>query len=822
MDWLKRDLRVGLRLLAKDKAFSVTAALTLAICIGANTALFSVVHHVLLRPLPVPEPGRILLMSNQYPKAGAGDSTNSGVPDYYDRLRDVAALEEQALFNHSNVSIGQDGLPTRIRIMNATPSFFRVMRVAAAAGRVFTDEEGEPGNEKKVVLSDSLWRSQFGGDPNAVGRELRLDGQPYTIVGVMPRSFEAVRPGVVLWRPLAFTPQEKADDRRHSNNYWNVARLKPGATLGQAKAQVDALNAANLERFAQYKELLLNAGFRTSVEGFQDRLVKDVKPTLYLLWGGALFVLLIGCVNVANLVLVRARTRLKELATRLALGAERWQVVRQLVVENLALALFASAAGLFVGGAALRTIGALNLQDLPHASEIALDGSAVFYALAVSLAIGVLMGLLPVATVMPANLSLVLREEGRATSGGRGARVLRHGLVVAQVAFTFVLLVGAGLLLASFRKVLAVDPGFVAERVLTASVVLPRARYSDDNALRNFEGEALRRLRALPGVVTVGATDTIPFGGRNNDSVIIAEGYQMRPGESVISPRSVDVTPGYFEAMGVKLKSGRFFQDSDDAKAPPAIIVDEKLARRFWPDRDPIGRRMYRPTDINDLLAITDKTVFLTVVGVIEDVRLHDLTEGSKAVGTYYFPMTQDVSSLMTFALKTATRPESLASGLRNAVAGLDPELPLFDMQSMEERTEKSLLNRRSPALLSLAFGVVALLLSAVGLYGVLAYLVSQRRKELGIRIALGSSGRSIFDLVLREGLLLVGGGFVLGAAFAFALRRGLESQLFGVSAGDPLVVGVVVALLALVALLACALPARRAMRIDPITALTE
>ena len=822
MDWLNRDLRVGLRLLAKDKAFSVTVALTLALCIGANTALFSVVHHVLLRPLPVPEPERILLMSNQYPKAGAGDSTNSGIPDYYDRLREVAVFEEQALFNNSSLSIGQDGLPTRIRVMNVTPSFFRVMRVAPAAGRVFTEQEGEPGNEKRVVLSDSLWRSQFGGDRGAVGRDLRLDGQPYAVVGVMPKSFEAVRPGVALWRPLAFTPQQKADDQRHSNNFWNVGRLKPGATLQQAQDQVNALNAGNLERFAQYKELLLNAGFVTSVERFQDRLVKDVKPTLYLLWGGALFVLLIGCVNVANLVLVRARTRGKELATRLALGAERWQVARQLVIESVLLTLAAAAAGLALGGAALRMLGALNLKDLPHGSEIGLDGIAVLYALAVSMAIGALMGLLPVASVMPANLTLVLREEGRATSGGRGARALRHALVVAQVAFTFVLLVGAGLLLASFRKVLEIDPGFAAERVLSASVVLPRSRYGDDNALRGFTDEALRRVRALPGVVAVGATDTIPFGGRNSDSVILAEGYQMRPGESVISPSMVDVTPGYFEAMGVKLLKGRFFEESDGAKARPVIIVDEKLARRFWPNQDPIGRRMYRPADINDLLAITEKTVFFTVVGVIGDVKLHDLTEGAKSVGAYYFPMAQDTSSLFTFVLKTAGRPESVASALRNAVASLDTELPLFDLQTMEQRTEQSLLNRRSPALLSMSFGVVALLLSAVGIYGVLAYLVTQRRKEIGIRIALGSSSGAIFDLVLREGVLLVGTGLVAGVAGALVLRSSLESQLFGISATDPLVVGAVTLLLGLVALAACALPARRATRIDPIAALAE
>ena len=820
MDWLDRDLRMGLRMLARDRAFSVTATLTLALCIGANVALFAVVHHVLLRPLPVPEPERILLMSNQYPKAGVGESSNSGVPDYFDRRRELAAFEEQALFNESSVTLGQDGQPTRVRVMNATPSYFRLMRVAPALGRPFTDQEGEVGTDKVVLLSDTLWRSRFGADPGAVGRELRLDGQGYAVLGVMPRSFEALAPGVLLWRPLAFTPEERADDRRHSNNVRNIGRLKPGATLEQARAQVDALTAANFERFAQYKELLQNAGFYTSVESYPNRLVRHVRPTLYLLWGGASFVLLIGCVNVANLVLVRARVRLKELATRLALGAAPAQVARQLVVENVLLTLVAAAAGLLVGGIALRVFDSFNLEELPHGAEIGLDGTAVLYALAISLAIGLVMGLLPVAVVLPKSLAVVLREEGRSATGGRGSRTLRRGLVVAQVAFTFVLLVGAGLLLASFRKVLAIDPGFRAERVVTASVTLPRSRYADEAALRVFTDEALRRARALPGILGAGATSTIPFGDQYNDSVILAEGYAMKPGESVISPSAVDVTPGYFEAMGVTLVRGRFFQDSDGAGTQRVLIVDETLARRFWPDQDPIGRRMYLPDDINDLLAITDKTVFLTVVGVIRDVKLNDLA--NQSVGAYYYPMAQDPARLITLAVRTAEGGESVAATLRSTIASLDPELPLFDVQTMDQRTERALRGRRSPALLSLSFGALALLLSSVGIYGILAYLVTQRTREIGIRLALGSSARGIFRLVLREGVQLLAAGMLLGGIGAVALHRSIESQLFGVRASDPLVTAVATALLGLVALAACALPARRATRIDPKLALTE
>ena len=432
------------------------------------------------------------------------------------------------------------------------------------------------------------------------------------------------------------------------------------------------------------------------------------------------------------------------------------------------------------------------------------------------------MGLLPVATVLPRNLTAVLRDEGRGSSGGGGARTLRRFLVVAQVAFTFILLVGAGLLLASFRKILDVDPGFVAERVVTGSVLLSRTRYADDDALRGFTDESLRRIRALPGVVQAGGTDNIPLSGNHNDSVILAEGYQMKPGESVISPNRVDVTPGYFEAMGVHLVNGRFLQEGDGAKTLPVAMVDERLARRFWPDQDPIGRRLYSPTDLDHLMAVTEKTVFFTVVGVIKDVKLDDLTEGTRAVGAYYFPMAQDTSRSITFAVKASAGGDFLPAALRKTIADLDPELPLFDVQTMEQRLERALLNRRSPAMLSLSFGALALLLSGVGLYGVLAYLVTLRTKEIGIRMALGSSARAIFDLVIREGVLLLGAGFLLGAFGAFALRGSLESQLFGIRAADPVVVTGVTLLLAVVALLACAVPALRATRIDPRIALGE
>jgi predicted permease len=830
------DLRVGLRLLWRDKAFTITTVATLALCIGANTALFSVVHNVLLRPLPVPDSDRIVLMGNAYPGAGASAAVggSAGVPDYYDRLKETDVFEEQALYNGANQSVDQNGIPVRVRVTRVTPSFFRLLRVAPALGRTFSEAEGEVGNDKKAVISYALWQSQFGGDPSVVGKDIRIDGQPSVVVGVMPKGFYFLNPTVMLWRPLAFTAQQKSDEQRHSNNFQNIARLKPGASIQVAQQQIDAINARNLEKFPALKPLLINAGFHTTVDPLQETLVREIKATLYLMWGGALFVLLIGCVNVANLVLVRSRARLKELATRLALGASKMRVARQLVTESVILTTLAAVAGLAIGYAALRLLGAINIQDLPRGEEIRLDGVVVAYTVAVASVIGLVLGLIPVANVLPANLTSVLREEGRGGTAGRGARTLRRALVVAQVAFAFVLLVGAGLLFASFRRVLAVQPGFNQDGVLTAAISLPRSRYADDQALINFTHESLQRLRALPGVTAVGATDTIPFGGNHSDSVILAEGYQMKPGESVISPNAVDVTPGYFEAMGVRLLRGRFFDGRDSASAlkilaiggrptaPGSVIVDETLAKRFWPNQDPVGRRLYKPNDIKDLTAITPQTVFYTVVGVIADMKLHDLTEGGKSVGAYYFPMDQDTSSGMTFAIRTAGDPLSLTSAVRGVLNGLDRELPVFDTQTLDQRVEKSLVSRRSPVLLSLTFGIVALCLSAIGIYGVLAYLVTQRRKEIGIRIALGSSARAIFDLVLREGLILIAGGFVAGAVGAIVLRKSLESQLFGVSAADPIVLVAATAILAVVAVTACAVPARRATRIDPIVALSE
>jgi len=815
------DLRFGFRLLRKDKTFSLAATLTLALCIGANTALFSIVHSVLLRPLPVPEADHLVLIYNSYPRAGA-DRGGAGVPDYYDRLKALTGLQALALFNTRSRATGESGRPEQVLSMGVTPSFFRVTGVAPELGRTFTEQEGEPGHDDRVLLSHAFWQERFGGDRKVVGRQLRLDSRPYTIVGVMPESFKFVEADARIWTPLAFTAEQRSDENRHNNSWTSIGRLRPGATIGQVQAQVDGLNAADLERFPAFKPLLINAGFHTVVVPLQADLVRTVRETLYLLWAGTLFVLLIGCVNVINLALVRSRIRVREIATRVALGAARWRVARQLLTESLLVTIASGILGLLLGWAALRLLGSLNLQQIPRGSEIRLDLVSVAFTMGLAAVLGVAIGGFPLASAFRVDLASVFHEGGRTGTAGRGPRILRRALVVTQVAVAFILLLGAGLLMASFRQILSIDPGFDPRQVLTATVRLPASRYAGDNELRAFAAEAVRRIRALPQVVQAGAVSDIPLGGDHSDSVILAEGYQMQPGESVISPTRLEVSPGYLETMRIPLKQGRLFEDRDTKDSQHVVIVDERLARRFWAGRDPIGRRMYKPNNANDLLATNEKTDWLTVVGVVGEIKQDALVESQVPVGAYYFPIEQDPVRLMTFAIRTKAEPAALVEPVRREVAALDPELPVFSTKTMEERADESLVTRRWPVLLSMGFGTVALLLSAVGIYGVLAYLVTQRTKEIGIRMALGGTPRTIFDLVLKEGLALLGIGFVLGGVGTFAIRRSLEAQLYGVRPGDPGVLAIATLVLGAVALTACVVPARLATRIDPVLALNR
>src|SRR5262245_52309198 len=509
------------------------------------------------------------------------------------------------MYRSQGVTLGGQGLGgvERITSMPVTPSFFRILRVPAYRGQLFTEKEAEPGQDKKVILSYALWQRLFGGRDDAIGKELRLNGVLYTIVGVMPRSFKFVDPDVVLWTAAAFTAEERSDERRHSNSWQQVARLAPGRTIEQAQSQIDAVNKANFDRFPQLQSVLTDVGFRTITRPFQAELVEASQRTLYLLWGGVRCVLIIGCVNIANLVSIRASARVRELATRHALGASIERLSRQILTETLLVAIVGGALGMGLGWWALSAATMLGLDKLPRGAEIGMNWQSLVFTMALVVLVGVLVGVLPVFALRRANLGQIVREEGRSGTASRRTRLVRRALVTSQVAFAQILLVGAGLLLASFQRVLAIDPGFDATRVLTGNISLPSARYADDAALRTAATRLLERIRTVPGAVAAGFTSTLPVSGDHNDSVIFAEGYQMAPGESLISPSQVYISPGFFEAMRTELKAGRVFDARDTATSPPVIIVDEQLARKFWPGKSPLGRMMYFPGNVETITA---------------------------------------------------------------------------------------------------------------------------------------------------------------------------------------------------------------------------
>jgi predicted permease len=816
-----QDVRFAARLLLKDRSFAITALLTLAICIGANTAIFSIVRSVLLKPLPVPGADRIMLVYNSYPNAGS-DRGGAGVPDYYDRVRDASAFQDQALYQRSGVTLGRLGGVQRIDGVRTTPSFFRVVEVRPELGRVFTEEDGEVGKETKAILSYGLWQRQYGGDRNIVGRDIQLGGVAYSIVGVMPRDFRFIWNSVDIWLPLAFTAEQKSDDRRHNNSWSQIGRLKPGATLQQAQAQIDAINVRNDERFPAFRKILHDAGFHTVVVPLQADLVREIRPVLYLLWGGVLFVLLIGCVNIANLVLVRSSGRRREMATRHAIGADLARLGRQLLTETTMLALMGGAIGLLVGWWALRAVTFLHLDELPRGHEIQLDPVSAAAILSLAVVVGLLIGAVPVARLARMNVNSALREEGRGGTSSRGTNLVRRSLATAQIAIAFVLLIGAGLLVVSFRSVLRIDPGFQPEGVITTAISLPRAAYKDDASVVGFTSRALEQIRALPGVEAAGVTDSIPFGDDYSDSVILAEGYHMQPGESLISPFEIDASDGYFEAMRIPLLRGRFFTASDTATSPKVAVIDERLAAKFWPGRDAVGRRLYKPDSAKDVLAVGPNTKYITVVGVVKEVQLTGLASNDRKVGAYYFPATQQPSHGMIVAVRTRGTPEALVESIRKTIAAIDPSLPLFDTHTMAERLDSSLVSRRVPMLLAAGFGIVALLLSAIGIYGVLAYGVAQRRREIGIRMALGSTARDVFGLVLGDGAKIIGVGLALGLAGSYVAGRAMKGLLYGVQPMDPRVLGVVAITLATVALLATMIPARRAAKVNPLVALND
>jgi predicted permease len=820
MTTLLRDLLFGVRSLWRQKTLSLAAIATLGVCIAASTTIFSIVNAIVLRPLPFPQPDRLALLYNSYPRAGVAVA-GSAVPDYYDCLEEKGLFEEVALFRSRGQTIGAGGNAERRTMMTMTPSLFRILQVKPLIGRAFVEEDAELGNEHKIILGYELWQQLMGGSPDAIGRDVRLNEVPYTVVGVMPAGFRFWSADIAAWIPAAFSARDRSDEGRHGNNQQMVARLKPGVSLELAQQRIDALTKRNLERLPAIKQILIDAGYRMFVLSLQEYLVRDVRRVLYLLWGGSLFVLLIGCVNIANLALVRASGRMKELATRFALGAGIGHLARQSVAEALVVGAAGGALGLVLGRWGLALVRTLGLERIQGAFAFGYDVPVVLYTLALVAAISVFVGLAPMATLRPRTLGQAVREEGRSGTASRGARVVRRALVVAQIALALVLLAGAGLLFASFQKVLAEDPGFRVEQVWTGVVNLPTARYNTDASLVAFQARLLERLKTVPGVVAAGLTDVIPFGPGSSDSVIFAEGHVPKPGESIISAYQTSITPGYFEAIGIRLLRGRQFDDRDAAGTPRVIIIDDRMAARFWPGADPIGKRMWRPTDAR-ALPPTDESQFYTVVGVVNTVRTRALSGEGERLGAAYYPMAQDPSPTLILAARSSVEPAALTAAIRAEVKRLDTEIPLSNVRTMTERRDQVMEARRTPLVLSVVFGAVALFLAAIGLYGVLAYQVTQRSREIGIRMALGGRPAAIVRLVLGEGLAMVGAGGLLGLVGILAMGRVLESQLFGVRPSDPLIIAAIVAVVGLVAMGACLVPARRAAAIDPVRALNE
>jgi len=821
METLLKDLRFGLKLLRKEKAFSATVLLTLAVCIGANTTIFSVINAVLLKPLPYPQPEQVVTVFNSYPGAGAERGSTSA-PDFFYRRDEIDAFQEVASFQGWSNTVGDETGAQRARSLRVTSTFLPLLRVSPALGRNFTWEEMEQGNERKVILTYPYWQEYFGGDPGVLGQDMRVDGEPFTIVGILPEDFRLAgenEPRDFLL-PIAFSPDQRTLDSWHSNNYSQLARLAPGATIQQAQAQIDALNERLLDEWPVpgARQILTDAGFHTVVRSAKEDMLREIRSSLLLLWAGVGFVLLIGCVNIANLMLARSNVRIRELATRLALGADRERLGRQLLTEALLLGFLGGVLGLLLGYAGLQLLTTLGVEELPRGAEISLDGMVAIFTLLLGIGAGLVFGAIPLVSVLKSDLNTVFRSENRSGTATRKTVWLRNGLVTGQVAVAFILLIGAGLLLRSFREVLELDPGFDTEGVVTGIVPLPSSRYPEATDRNQFTDRLLQEVRALPGVQAASVTSNLPFSGNYSSSVIYPEGYVPEPGESLLSPFQTRGGVDYFEAMGIPLLQGRTFRESDGPDDQQVIILDEWLANRYFPGEDPVGRRMVYGT-VPGMDEELDPYLY-TIVGVVGSHRQSQLVE-SQFVGAYYFPFAQRPAGTPYLVMKAAGDPMGVVEPVRELVTRLDPEVPFYSVRTQQERVDESLLERRSPMLLLMIFAGVALFLAGVGIYGALAYSVTQRTREMGLRLAIGSSAGEVFRLIVGQGLRVVGGGLLLGLLGSLVLTRLIRSLLYGVQPTDPGVMASVAVVLAVTGIVACVLPARRATRIDPVVALT-
>jgi putative ABC transport system permease protein len=810
VDDLGQDLRFGLRMLVKNPGFTMIAVLTLALGIGANTAIFSVVNTVLLKPLPYPDSERLVMVYGEFPALKTNQMRLSGL-EYIDFQQQTRSFAASGVFDSGSANLAHDegGEPERVERGSLTPGMFAVLQVVPLLGRVFTPEEAEAGRDDVVLLSHGLWQRRYAGKAAAIGQKLTISGRSHTIIGVMPPGF-AFPAKAEIWQPLWF-PQEMYDQQRRGARGLEVlARLKPGVSLTEAQAELDRLGAQLTTQYPQN----YGAGrrYRMIVAPLLEDFVGELKPALLLLTGAVGFVLLIACANVANLLLARAATRRQEMAVRLALGAGRGRLVRQLLTESILLALTGGVAGLLLAAWGVQLLLRFAPDNLPRLGAVSLDGRVLAFTALASLLTGVIFGLAPALQAARADVNEALRESGRTGTGVKQQR-LRNAFVIAEIAMALVLLTGAGLALKSFWRLQAVEPGFNPDGVLTLRMLLPFTTHPKTSQRAGFFRQVLERIRALPGVAAAGAVSRIPMAPGNNSGTMT--------GENPANPEALQAetemrwaSPGYFQTMGIALLSGRDFNDADIERTLPVAIVDESLARRFYPNEDPIGKRIKRGGP-------NSSRPWKTIVGVVRSVRNQrlDITSLPQA----YFPVFQEADEMynLSFAIRSSGgEPQALAQSVRTAVLSVDRNQPVYDVKPLGQIVTDSIALRRLALLLLSVFAAVAVLLAASGIFGVMAYAVTQRTHEIGIRMALGAQTRDVLWLVLRQGLRLIGVGVALGWLAALGLTRLLEKLLYSVSATDPLTFGGVAALLVAIALLACYLPARRATKVDPMAAL--
>ena len=801
METLMQDVQFGIRMLRKNPGFTLVAILTLALGIAATTAIFSVVDAVLLRKLPVDDPARVVVVHNQLPKINLPRTQVSPL-QYLDYSRQTDAFAATAAITARNFNLTSGNTPERLQAGRATASFFPLLGVNPVAGRFFTAEEDKFGNQHEVVLSHALWQRLFNADMRVLNSSVQLDGESYQVIGVAPAGLEQLYPSSDLWMPMAFTPRELSEERRGSLTHTMLARLKPGSNIAQAQAIMSGV-ARNIDPDPA-------AGFNIEVRSITDEYVGDVRKPLFILLCAVVCVLLISCANIANLLLARASTRTHEIAMRVALGAKRSRIIRQLLTESVLLSLLGGALGVLLALWSMSALLALAPADLPRLNEVRLDLRVLVFSLAVSLVCGLIFGLVPAFAASKTNLANALKEAGRTDPSGSARQRLRGSFVVAEVALALVLLISAGLLVRSFARLLDVRPGFAPHNVLTVRLALPRTQYANAPRVAAFYDALLQRVSALPSVQHAAAAMQPPFTPGLDSSIFAIRDRQAGPNDPAPHANYAYVSSDYFRAMGIPLLQGRNLQPTDmrngDFFGPGAVaIVDETLAKRYWPNGDALGGG----------LSWSATGPWATIVGIVGTAQLNDLTEDSK--GTFYLPA---YASSSTLVVSTAGNPRGLAQAIREQVLAVDKNQPVYDVQTMDERIAATLATRRFAVLLLGLFAGLALVLAAIGLYGVLAYAVVQRTHEIGVRMALGAQSRDVLRLIMRQGMTQVLIGIGLGLLASAVLTRLMKSLLFGVSTTDPLTFVGVSVLLCLVALAACLIPARRATKVDPLIAL--